>query len=71
MSSSVADPPEGFNYGGKYGWVYQETNTFDDMQDTFKDKAPFVRLTGIKDPFPLPYQKRQFVVHKSHLLKNG
>ena len=38
MSSSVADPPEGFNYGGKYGWVNQDTKSFDDLLDTFKTK---------------------------------
>ena len=48
MSADAPDPPEGFNYGGKYGWVYQETHTFDDMQDTFKDKYLQQKIIKIK-----------------------
>lgn len=48
MSEDAPPPPEGFNYGGKYGWVYQETNTFDDMQDTFKEKYIQQKIIKLK-----------------------
>ena len=48
MSSSVADPPEGFNYGGKYGWVNQDTKSFDDLLDTFKTKYYLNKLVKLK-----------------------
>ena len=38
MSADAPNPPEGFHYGGKYGWVYQDSKSFDDMQNIFKEK---------------------------------
>ena len=48
MSSDAPDPPEGFHYGGKYGWVYQDTKTFDDMQNIFKDKYLQQKIIKLK-----------------------
>ena len=42
--------------------------TYADEENAFKDKTLFVRLAGIKDFLPLPYQKRQFIFH-SHTSK--
>ena len=46
--SADADPPEGFNYGGKFGWVYQESNTFDDILDTLRYKYLHQKIIKIK-----------------------
>ena len=48
MSSDAPDPPEGFHYGGKYGWVYQDTKTFDDMQNIFKYKYLQQKIIKLK-----------------------
>ena len=46
--SADADPPEGFNYSGKYGWVNQETLAFDDMLDTLRNKYLHQKIIKIK-----------------------
>ena len=48
MSSSVPDVPEGFNYGGKYGWVYQESKSFDDLEDILKENYLKFKLIKLK-----------------------
>ena len=48
MSSDAPDPPEGFHYGGKYGWVYQESKAFDDMQNLFKEKYIQQKIIKLK-----------------------
>ena len=46
--SAYADPPEGFKYGGKFGWVYQETHAFDDILDTLRNKYLHQKIIKIK-----------------------
>ena len=48
MTSSVPDVPEGFNYGGKYGWVYQDSKSFDDLQDILKGDYLKYKLVKLK-----------------------
>ena len=48
MSADAPNPPEGFHYGGKYGWVYQETKSFDDMQNIFKEKYLQQKIIKLK-----------------------
>ena len=48
MSEDAPDPPEGFHYGGKYGWVYQESKAFDDMQNLFKEKYIQQKIIKLK-----------------------
>ena len=48
MSADAPNPPEGFNYGGKYGYVYQETKSFDDMQNIFKEKYLQQKIIKLK-----------------------
>ena len=48
MTSSVPDVPEGFNYGGKYGWVHQESKSFDDLQDILKGDYLKYKLVKLK-----------------------
>ena len=46
MTSSVPDVPEGFNYGGKHGWVYQESKSFDDLKNILKHN--YLRFKTVK-----------------------
>ena len=48
MSADAPNPPEGFNYGGKYGWVYQDSKSFDDMQNIFKEKYLQQKIIKLK-----------------------
>ena len=52
MSADAPNPPEGFNYGGKYGYVYQETKSFDDMQNIFEQlhELGLCKTPGKKTP---------------------
>ena len=48
MSADAPNPQEGFLYGVKYGWIYQETKSFDDMQNIFKDKYLQQKIIKLK-----------------------
>ena len=48
MSADAPNPPEGFHYGGKYGWVYQDSKSFDDMQNIFKEKYLQQKIIKLK-----------------------
>ena len=48
MISSVPDVPEGFNYGGKYGWVYQESKSFDDLETILKENYLRFKIVKLK-----------------------
>ncbi len=46
--SADADPLEGFNYSGKFGWVCQESLSFDDILDTLRNKYLHQKIIKIK-----------------------
>ena len=48
MSADAPNPPEGFHYGGKYRWVYQDSKSFDDMQNIFKEKYLQQKIIKLK-----------------------
>ena len=48
MTSSVPDVPEGFNYGRKYGWVYQESKSFDDLETILKENYLRFKIVKLK-----------------------